>query len=153
MSKSISPLAQDWILTITRIFTVLRFTQYLKNTRLLFRDQLSWIFVAFKNWVVLVENYPLMSLPGYLNTKDREPVNQFGHLYYKTEVLGTIAETPVSGGKEGGSVNQTTSMSEWKTRRDHMEADVYQQLAGVSSEGLGLIKLFLVNTKTSIIIQ
>ena len=54
-----------------------------------------------------------MSLPGYLNTKDPEPVNQFGHLYYKTEVLGTIAElTPASGGKEGGSVNQTTSMGE-----------------------------------------
>ena len=47
-----------------------------------------------------------------LNTKDREPVNQFGHLYYKTEVLGTIAETPASGGMEGGSMNQTTSMSE-----------------------------------------
>ena len=27
-----------------------------------------------------------------------------------------------------------------------MEADVHQQLAGVSSEGLGLIKLFLMNT-------
>ena len=57
--------------------------------------------------------YPaLMSLPGILDSKDREPVNQFGHLYYKTEVLGTIAETPASGGMEGGSVNQTTSMSE-----------------------------------------
>ena len=87
-----------------------------------------------------------MSLPGYLNTMDWEPVNQFGHLYYKTEVLGTIAETPASGGKEGGSMNQTTSTSEWKTRRDHMEADVYQTLTGVSSEGLGLIKLFLINT-------
>ena len=54
-----------------------------------------------------------MSLPGYLNTKDREPVNQFGHLYYKTEVLGTQAETGlVGGGREGGRVNQTTSMSE-----------------------------------------
>ena len=27
-----------------------------------------------------------------------------------------------------------------------MEADVHQQLTGVSSEGLGLIKLFLMNT-------
>ena len=27
-----------------------------------------------------------------------------------------------------------------------MEADVYQQLTGVSSEGLGPIKLFLINT-------
>ena len=45
-----------------------------------------------------MENYPLMSLPGYLNTKDREPVNQFGHLYYKTEVLGTQAETRLVGG-------------------------------------------------------
>ena len=27
-----------------------------------------------------------------------------------------------------------------------MEADVYQQLTGVRSEGLGLIKLFLMNT-------
>ena len=27
-----------------------------------------------------------------------------------------------------------------------MEADVYQQLTGVSSEGLGLLKLFLMNT-------
>ena len=155
MSKSISPLTQDWILTITRIFTVLRFTQYLKNTWLLFRDQLSWIFIAFKKWVVLVENYPLMSLPGYLNTKDREPVNQFGHLYYKTEVLGTQAETRlVGGGRERErEVNQTTSTSEWKTRRDLMEADVHQQLTGVSSEGLGLIKLFLMNITTSIIIQ
>ena len=60
-----------------------------------------------------MENYPaLMFLPGYLNKKDREPVNQFGHLYYKTEVLGTIAETAASGVKEGGSVNQTTSVSE-----------------------------------------
>ena len=57
-----------------------------------------------------------MSLPGYLNTKvDREPVNQFGHLYHKTEVLGTQAETryPV-GGRRDGRVNQTTSMSDEK---------------------------------------
>ena len=53
-----------------------------------------------------MENYPLTSLPGYLNTKDQEPVNPFGHLYYKTEVLGTQAETRlVGGGREGESNN------------------------------------------------
>ena len=53
-----------------------------------------------------MENYPLMSLPRNLNTKDREPVNQFGHLYYKTEVLGTQAETRLVGeGREGGESN------------------------------------------------
>ena len=54
-----------------------------------------------------MENYPLMSLPGYLDTKDREPVNHFGHLYYKTEVLGIQAETRLvgEGGKDGESNN------------------------------------------------
>ena len=44
-------------------------------------------------------------------------------------------------------MNQTTRISEQKTRRDQMAADV-NQLMSVSSEGLGLtiIKLFLVNT-------
>ena len=44
-------------------------------------------------------------------------------------------------------VNQTTRISEQKTRRGQMAADV-NQLMSVSSEGLGLIiiKLFLVNT-------
>ena len=45
-------------------------------------------------------------------------------------------------------MNQTTRMSEPKTRRGRIAADV-NQLMSVSSEGLGLIiiKLFLVNTK------
>ena len=45
-------------------------------------------------------------------------------------------------------MNQTTRMSEPKTRRSQIAADV-NQLMSVSSEGLGLIiiKLFLVNTK------
>ena len=44
-------------------------------------------------------------------------------------------------------MNQTTRISEQKTRRDQMAADV-NQLMSVSSEGLGLIiiTLFLVNT-------
>ena len=47
----------------------------------------------------------------------------------------------------GERVNQTTRMSEPKTRRGQIAADV-NQLMSVSSEGLGLmiIKLFLVNT-------
>ena len=42
-------------------------------------------------------------------------------------------------------MNQTTRMSEQKTRRGQMAAGV-NQLISVSSVGLGLIKLFLVNT-------
>ena len=42
-------------------------------------------------------------------------------------------------------MNQTTRMSKQKTRRDQVAADV-NQLMPVSSEGLGLPKLFLVNT-------
>ena len=42
-------------------------------------------------------------------------------------------------------MTQTTTMSEQKTRRHQTAADV-NQLMLVSSEGLGLIKLFLVNT-------
>ena len=60
---------------------------------------------------------------------------------------GDSSRDSISGGKEGGRVNQTTSLSECKTRRDLMEADVHQQLTGVSSEGLGLIKLFLTKLK------
>ena len=45
----------------------------------------------------------------------------------------------------GERVNQTTRMSEPKSRRGQIAADV-NQLLSVSSEGLGLIKLFLVNT-------
>ena len=82
---------------------------------------------------------------------------------------GDYSRNPASGGMEGGSMNQTTSMSEWKTRRDHMDdlsttdrlLDYYKErsygwsinnwqttrlLLLVSSEGLGLIKLFLMNT-------
>ena len=42
-------------------------------------------------------------------------------------------------------MNQTTRMSKQKTRRDQVAADV-NLLMPVSSEGLGLPKLFLVNT-------
>ena len=50
-------------------------------------------------------------------------------------------------------MNQTTRMSEQKTRRGQIAADV-NQLMSVSSEGLGLIpvimKLFLVNYTNNI---
>ena len=61
--------------------------------------------------------------------------------------MGTQVETRYSGGQGGGEgrVNQTTRMSEQKTRRDQVAADV-NQLMSVSSEGLGLTTLFLVNT-------
>ena len=63
----------------------------------------------------------------------------------KTEVPGTQAETR-SEWWVGGRLNHTIRMSEWKTRRDQLMSIDNQP--GVSSEGLGLIKFFLVNTNS-----
>ena len=78
-----------------------------------------------------------MSLPKHLDTKDQEPVNQFGHLYKQER------EWTQTGARFGGEgrVTQTTRMSECETRRDQMAADVNQQLTWSQLRGPGANKI------------
>ena len=91
---------------------------------LLFRDQLTWILNAVKNWVVPAENYPLMSLPTHLVTKHQEPVNQFGYLY-KQEREWTQAGARFRGGGGGGGEGREGNSN---YKRDQLTLDVNQQL-------------------------
>ena len=83
-----------------------------------------------------MENCPLISrsLLEQLDTKDYDPVNQFGHLY-RQESLGTQAG--IQSGKEGERANQATRMGEQETRRDQMAADANQQLIWSQLSGSG----------------
>ena len=56
----------------------------------------------------------LIPPPGHLDKKDQEPVNQFGH--------GDSSRDPIRLGTGEGRVNQTTTISEQKTRKDQMVA-------------------------------
>ena len=70
-----------------------------------------------------------MSLPNHLDTKDQEPVNQFGHLYKQERESGDSSRDLIreecEGGREGKPNNKNEQM---RTRRDQVAADVNQQL-------------------------
>ena len=108
-----------------KIYPVSEKNKYL--SWLLFRDQLSWILIAVK------------ILGCHLDTKDQEPVNQFGHLS-KQEREWTQAGAQFEGCGEG-RVTQTTRMSEWETRRDQLAADANQQLTRSQFRGPGANKV------------